>query len=558
MNQSRAFAVLRSHNFQALISISVVATALYRIYYVPKLVTDDWAQLIAYNIFNTMRWFTWPSHRPLHWMPYKAVYTLFGLNPHWFHAINLLIYIGVFLLIFLLMERLFPDQYPFALVVALLAMVYPADFTMSWINMISHRLSWLLGLVGMLLLIDYALKGGVVRVILSALIMFISLLIYEGALGVLIAWIFLLAMIYRHLDRKRWLALLTPITIIIPYIWLRLFYLPKIQKGGPNLMMFNQLTTAELLRRLGGIGVLIESWSQPFHIWLRGLTLLGLSNEVLVIGIILVMGFFALSAFLLIRAIRINHSIARTDKECSQTAKRYCLTSIFAVGFILAGYIPIIFMYQPNLEETVTRANMYAIPAAAVLIVALTSLVILGMTPNKKHWQVLLCLTILPLILIGCGVRLDVQKLGMVAWTKQEVIWQKLFELAPDLKDGTTVVFILRGRSEMIYGHLPIYAEWEATSALQVLYQNPTLNGLIYSPEMALYSEAAIKRFGVVRFLDKKTIPFDQIVFVQYNIRTGRLHIIDTMPAYPEYDPWPRIFATSDKIWKYRYLVDGE
>jgi hypothetical protein len=169
----------------------------------------------------------------------------------------------------------------------------------------------------------------------------------------MIAWIFLLVFIYRHLDRKRWLALFTPFTVIILFIWLQLFYLSNIQQAGPNLMMFNQLTT-ELLNRLGDINILIEAWSQPFHIWLRGSTLLGLSNQGLVFGIILVMGLFALSVFLLIRATRINRGIAITDKERSDTVKRYGFASIFAVGFILAGYFPIIFIYHPNLEETVT------------------------------------------------------------------------------------------------------------------------------------------------------------------------------------------------------------
>jgi hypothetical protein len=555
MNRSWPLNVLRSHRNQAFICISLTATVLYRIYYVPKLTTDDWAQLVAYNIFNAIQWFSWPSHRPLHMMPYKTVYALFGVNAHLFHVINLVIYIGVFFLIYLLMERLFPDQYPFALVVALLALVYPADFTMSWINMISHRLAWLLGLVGMWFLIEYASKGRGVRAVLSSLIMLVSLLIYEGALGILIAWIFLLALIYRRLDRRRWLGLLTPLLGIIPFIWLRLYYLPKLQKGGPNLVMFNQLPTVELLDRLGGISVLIRAWSQPFRIWLRGSILLRLSNEILVLGIILAMVFFTLSAFILIRALRIDHGIAMNDQERRQNEKRYGWASLFAVGFILAGYFPIIFVYPPNLEETVTRANMYAIPAAAALIVALASLVILGMTSYKKQWQVLIWAMILPLMLIGIGVRVDVQKLGMEAWIKQEVIWQKLFELAPDLKDGTTVVFFYKGRSETIYGHLPIYAEWEATSALQTLYQNPSLNGLIYSPEMALYSEAVIKPSGVVRFVDKKVTPYDQTVFVVYDVRSGRLRIMDTIANHLEYNPWNRIMEDPDKIWRYRYLV---
>lgn len=556
-HQSWASNLLRSHKFQALILLSFSSTALYRLYYVPKLVTDDWAQLIAYNIFNSIRWFYWPSSRPLHMMPYKTVYALFGANPHLFHATNLVIYIAVFFLIYLLLERLFTDQYPFALVVALLSMVYPADFTMSWINMISPRLAWLLGLLGMWFLIEFASNGRTIRVILSTLIMFISLLIYEGALGVMIAWILLLALIYRQLDRKRWLALLTPFTGIILFIWLRLLYLPNIQQGGPNFMMFNQLTTVDLLNRLGDISVMIEAWSQPFYIWMRGWTSLGLSDAVLIFGIILVMFIFALSAFLLIRALRIDRGISWSDQDRSQTAKRYFWASIFSVGFIFAGYFPIIFIYHPNLEETVTRANMYSIPAAAVLIVALASLIIVRLTLYKKQWQALLWVTILPLILIGCGVRLNLQKLGMVAWIKQEGLWQQLFELAPDLKDGTTVVFIIRDRSEMIYGHLPIYAEWEATSALQVLYQNHSLNGLIYAPEMTLYSESEIKPYGAVRFLDKKIIPFDQMVFAQYNLRSGKLKIIDSMPNHPDYDPWARITPESKKIWKYRYLVSG-
>jgi hypothetical protein len=557
MVKTKFFAITRSVHIQAMLALSVAALLLYRIYYAPKLVSDDWMQIVKNNVFGPMPWYVWPSPRPLHLTPIVAIYRLFGLNIHLLHAINGLLLILVLFMIYFLLDRLLPDQYPFALAVALLSLLYPADFTLSWLTMISLRLAWLVGLVGMWLLLDYALGGRALWVVLASLCLFISLWIYEGALGFEIAYILLLFVVFRHLPLPKRLMLVSPMLLLILYVWFRLYYLPTMGVIGNNLMMFNRLAPEEFFRRLVNIQILLDAWSTPFPIWLRGSPLASLPNDVYLLGILLAVGLLALIGSFVIRSRTNNLDPQMTGSERRRTAKLYGWVSIAALGFILAGYFPIILVHSPNLEEKLTRTNMFAIPAASALIVALLSLAVLGIMHSRRQWQVLLSVTLLPLMLIGFGVQLNVQKLGLEAWTKQRSIWSELFEIAPDFTDGTTVVFILKGRDEMVYGHLPIYASWEADAGIKVLYQNNSLRGQIYSPEMDLYSEATIKPLGIIRFGEKDVRPYDQIVFLTYNIRSGKLRLLDTVPDHPEYDPWRRIIQTTDKIWRYRYLVGG-
>ena len=67
-----------------------------------------------------------PYYRPLNRATYLLDYRLAGMNPDWYHGVNVLIHLGNVILLYLVCHRLLPDGAA-ALVAALIFAVHPAN-----------------------------------------------------------------------------------------------------------------------------------------------------------------------------------------------------------------------------------------------------------------------------------------------------------------------------------------------------------------------------------------------------------------------------------------------
>jgi tetratricopeptide (TPR) repeat protein len=122
-----------------------------------------------------------PYYRPLNRASYLIDYQLFGLNPVWFHAINIFIHLLNAVLLYLVACRLLGDRSA-ALVAALLFAVHPANS--EAVNFIAAR-NTLLALcfsLASLLAFLKAREKGRRWMLLSALLFFFGLLSKETAL----------------------------------------------------------------------------------------------------------------------------------------------------------------------------------------------------------------------------------------------------------------------------------------------------------------------------------------------------------------------------------------
>jgi protein O-mannosyl-transferase len=121
-----------------------------------------------------------PYYRPLNRASYLLDYQLFGLNPFWFHAVNIVIHLLNALLLYLVARRLFEDRSA-ALVAALLFAVHPANS--EAVNFISARntlLALFFSLASLLAFLE-APEKGVRWLFLSAVLFFLGLLSKETA-----------------------------------------------------------------------------------------------------------------------------------------------------------------------------------------------------------------------------------------------------------------------------------------------------------------------------------------------------------------------------------------
>lgn len=122
-----------------------------------------------------------PYYRPLNRATYLFDYRLAGMNPAWYHSVNIIIHLGNVLLLYLVCRRFLPDRNA-ALMAALLFAVHPVNT--EAVNFISARntlLALFFSLASLLAFVD-AREKRLRWPLLSALLFFCGLLSKETGL----------------------------------------------------------------------------------------------------------------------------------------------------------------------------------------------------------------------------------------------------------------------------------------------------------------------------------------------------------------------------------------
>ncbi len=539
------------------------------LFYNGRLVLDDWEQIVSYHVFGQSRWFAWGRIRPLDLTAYKMIGEIFGLNLFAYYFINTLIILGVFFMIYILLSRLLPQLRPFALVVSLVGLLYPADFTLSWITMINNRLAWLIALVGMWFLLEYVIDGGLYRLALAGLCLFVPLWIHEGALGISFAWCFFLAIISRKAEGRRRLAVLSPMILLVLFFVLRVFVRPRMGVYDANAVNLVNVSPEFIWFQLKQIVILVRAWVEPLPELFIRMGFFPQPKRFFLAGLALLIGLAMLIGYALLRRYQPGDQQPLSPGDKKQMSKALGWTIFFAAGFVVAGYIPYLMNFSPNLDDISTRANMFAIPAAAAIIAALIGLFALLISKSISQWRLLLWTGAIPLLLIGLGAQVIIQARWGAAWDQQTQIWKKLFEIAPDFAENTTVVLVQDGYQDPGYvEHPPLYAQWEIEHALRVLYEDYSLKGRILFPSTEIHSEARLSPEGVIGAYDlvapdyREPAAFNEVVFIRGSARQGTIEVIYDLaeefdlPFQPAgYNPNSRIDAVENKNWRYRFLV---
>ncbi len=189
MDSGDAMVIIRKRILSPLLVIVLVAICVYSTSFFNGFVMDDEGIIVSnpttHHLSNIREVIFSPDvvkpyYRPLNRASYLIDYQLFGLNPFWFHLINIMIHILNALLLYLVAARLLDDPGA-ALIAALLFAVHPANS--EAVNFISARntlLALCLSLASLLAFMKAEDKG-VRWLILSALLFFFGLLSKETA-----------------------------------------------------------------------------------------------------------------------------------------------------------------------------------------------------------------------------------------------------------------------------------------------------------------------------------------------------------------------------------------
>jgi hypothetical protein len=148
---------------------------------------------------------------------------------------------------------------------------------------------------------------------------------------------------------------------------------------------------------------------------------------------------------------------------------------LLAAGILLwgSGYIPIIINLTPNIWGHLSRVNTFAAPGAALLLVTIIKKITDSLTWEKYHSALAINASLVFLILFGAVVHLQVQESAGRSWEDTTGFFQQVFELAPDLAEGTQIYLDLQGENVSPTTHRSlITSPWEPQCIAEVLYDS--------------------------------------------------------------------------------------
>lgn len=539
-----------THRWSAAI-IVFIGVVTYVPLYQPIIFSDDWSYLVMPMAQRTLSWFSAADRRPLVNAPAALLDATVGVNVDVWYALAWLVTVSLALLIYWVMQRLLPARLRYvALLAAALALVYPADLSKMWLtHTLLGRVAWLMTLVAMSALITFVERRQWRYLALATALAVLAPLFYEAALGVLMALCVLLAICRR----QPWALL--PAGLNAAYMLWRSLGYNLVGIDDPYLTEIT-LDLGQLFNRLIlGFKSLLWGWTEPVRTWLA------LPNNGLAgVLIVAVVGGLWAGVWLLTRR--------QPASTPDATSRREWLTLLgLGLAFACAGYFPILILYEPNLDSVQSRVNLWAIPGAALSIVAFLALVARWLARNQTlRLQWLIGGAVAVLLTIGITTQLTVRAEAVTAWREQTHLWQDLFELAPDLADGTAVYFVLSGYNDRVgyvnTRRLPLSNSWEATAALNVLYDRTTLHGDVVLPDADGLGEPQLTPAGVRDYVTGRLIPYSATLFVTYTGAPRHLRVV-TDPSSelglawstPDYAPTRHIIPSSPPPIELRRLV---
>ena len=554
---------LLKHPYPAILGIFTLATGIFSAFYTPKIATDDWALIISGSVFKNLTWVDWSRTRPFDLTLFRLCDEIFGLNISAYYAINFLFLVSISIIIYQILARLFSTWRIFAFCVAILILIYPIDFTRTWLIMAYIHAAWLISLIGLWFLIDFAEKGKAVHLFLAFGCIGLPLGAYEGPIGVVGLTCLLIAVLYPNISRNRRLWTLSILLLLGLYALWRIVFQPKMNIYDGYNTSFYRTTFDMLVTRFKMIpAIVFGGWVEIVGQILNG-TRFG-SIDPFQMAPILLASIVASGgiAFLVCRIwpdFFLKQDILPDERR--YIVKRLVVALFLGAGFVIAGYIPVITIMDPNLINVSSRINQFAIPGASVVIVSMIVLAVLAVARFRRQAHIMILAMIIPLILIGAFVQVSIQYQDRKTWKKQTQMWSSLFQAVPNFKNDTTVLFIFPGYRQMSFSeNPPLVADWEANYGLRVLYNNETLTGHIYFPDIDLYSEAQLTPDSLIGPRSKSS--YEKLVIVVYDLKSRQMKVVKDMQqelglsfTNTAYRPDLRIINDIPPDVRYRFLV---
>ena len=535
------------HPWFPVISLCIMTVIVYGFKLQPMLFNDDWS-IYYYVQFDYLEAFMLNERRPMHW------FWNWFFNQIWppdialdltFLFIVVILFLSSVLLYKLTLELL-PDKKWFAFLLATLCLVFPSDYTRLYMTMANHRFAIFLLLIAMIFSTKLMRTNRLIFGLLNLPILSISLLIYEGQLGLMIAWPIILAILYRkELTRQKIFGLSGFFLLTVFFTIWRLWIQPQFFFEDSKLENIG-LSLGEIIERyLQSTRTILIGFRTPFpdSSWLS------IQNLLIVILVLMCSaGLYILISFLSQSSV----------KEQNQQLTFKNQIAIFSIGIVLwvAGYFPILLNYEANIYGHISRINLFSIAGAALMLMILIYAITSMISAKSETAINLTALTIIALIFLGSIVQIQTQESYNQSWDEKKAFFQALFAEVPDIKPETHFYFFLEGFGETSNWYRPLFSSsWEAATSIRTLYDHKRLR-VSYQ-----YDQITVPKYPGFNILpstleSENIIPItqpSQLMIIRFNRETNDLEILENSNLLPDYDlsgyaPYKRILPLEQSI----------
>ena len=408
----------------------VVGYVAYGLFFVPALFMDDWTSVIERVVTGNAHWFDATQRRPLLFSVFLVQYRVLGLNVAGYYFVLWALYGLMALTLYKTAARL-PLAYghEYGLIVALLFLVYPANYTHMWAIMVGVYFSALLTLLYAYLLLRFAQEEQWPVLALALVCLLLSLGIYEAQLGVAALWALLLVWGFRRASGKTRLLLLSPIALMGLFaLWRTVGF----RSTGIDDKYLSAMTlTPQVLvsRLLLGYKIML-GWS-----WTALLEERLSSPGAAKVAVVLIVGSVAVIWWAVRRFTMGSHrrqQDAAAWRAPKDALSAYLIASMLGLVLLGAGYIPVISVFLPTLSGIGSRFNLYASVGGSVVIASTLMIGSLLLARYRAQVTYLFLASAVPLLLIGVVTQATVQYHNRIAWQEQQQLWRQIFRIAPE------------------------------------------------------------------------------------------------------------------------------
>jgi hypothetical protein len=528
--------------------VSLVFIVDVRFFTSPPLRSDDWNWIVWSQIFEPLKAIDLTNRRPLFSTLLSALTPLFGLRIQWYYLINWMLLFFSAVVFYLIVKNSFPKHQWLALPAALVFLIYPVNYARTWLIILINHFAFLLALCAILLMVKFSRSGKILPLVIGNVLFLISLCTYEAGLGIVMLAAFILCCFARELPKKRRLLMLSFLLTAVVFILWRTYIQPDLLNLEDFYLENVNLSVPTLGKRyIQGCFIFLFNWIGPLLFGFEGL-----KYWVFVAVCGVVMLFFVVFLPKILRTAKSNDNYIFEDRI---TQIKSLLRAVLVGGmFWIAGYLPVISLYQPTFYGDSSRVNFSSIPGASLALAAGITCLSTLIVHRKGAIKRLVFISIIVLVVLGMVYQVHSQNERYRVWEINKNFWQSAFEIVPGLESGTIVIIAVPGYEELEpFEMLPFRGDWEAQSALNVLYNDPSLFAEYYYMDIPNHADNWVPVGG----------DLSRYVFLYYDTDSSKLRIIEDVESALElpvsvdhYNPQERLIDFCPEMGTYRFLVD--
>ena len=528
--------------------VSLIYILDYRYFVSPPLRSDDWEWLVYSYIFAPLKVVDLTNRRPFISTLFSLLTPIFGLRIQWYYVVNWLIIFVMGVVIYQIVVKVFPKHSWLALPIALIFLIYPVNYARTWLVIVMNALALLLALLVILLMIEYSKTGRGWLIIVGHILLVISLGMYEVGFGIVLLTTFFLCCSGK-IPKQRRVIIGTLFLTCIAFLVFRTFIQPKVLGIHDFYLDSVSLSVPAIFQRyIQGLFIFLFNWIGPF--------LFGFGDKKY-------WAFVGICAVLLVVFLILLPRIIKSAKENPvflynermHQIRSLLEMALLGAGLWVAGYIPMIALWQPIFYGDGSRVNMGAVPGAALFAVAASASLITLLAKKKEVIYRILIIMLIPMLLLGMVFQVHSQEVRFQVWEVYKGFWRALFDVVPGFEEGTKVVIVIPGYDELgPFEMLPFRGDWEAQSALRVLYNDQSLFAEYYYADIPEHADNWFPASGE---------DFSRFVFIFFDPEASQVRVIEdprgvfNFPGnFDGYDPYGRVIEYELSMGEYRWLVE--